>query len=775
MLERFRQNKKVWLGAAFLELVVLVAAAFLYSKREPVFLSFPQETLVYESGESGAYLDRSIGSAYIATEEFTLPKGMYTLRVSYEYSGPVKILVAYTDERYDYNVSGDITATARNSSICDFTVHSADRPMQVRGRLQGDADDSAYLLIRSIEITDSPLALRNFVFRFFLLLLFFDSVAVIVLCRKRLRRWSMQKGESGQIGRALIVLIFVSSIPLMAGYLIEGHDLAFHLMRIEGVKAGLQAGMFPVRIQPNWLNGHGYAVSVFYGDILLYIPAVLRMFGISIQAAYNFYVLLINTATAFVAYYCFSRMSTPKAGLVAAALYTLNIYRLTCVYTRAAVGEYSAMVFLPLILYGLWKVYMLPEDSREHRHSWITIAAGYTGLIVTHMISCEMAALFTVLGCLLLWKKTFRIRNFKVLFTAVGVMLLLNLWFLVPFLDYMASGVYNLNSADAYTDYRLDERTTFPAQLFMNRYAETEGAYSFSRGMAEEMPQTIGFAFFLLAAVWFVIRFEKKEENVKDRWEECLCLAFGLLSLLLTTYLFPYTPLAKAFPFLEFPERSLQYPWRFLSMAGLFFCWFASIFFKKSWLDQTKKQWFAGAILLVAIWQSISYMSGVLNESSPSFVYQEGNMTTMEVMNGEYLPLGSNTEDYVPALTFQEGALQVSAWSGGEDGVHAALANLTQQEQRLEVPLLYYKGYRAHSDGAELTVEPGTSSRITVLIPAGFEGEVSVRFYEPWYWRACEFVSVLTLLGMAVYLWKENGWKIYRHRSLKSEKGTYLQ
>lgn len=758
MAERLRSNKKIWLAIAALEILLICLAGFLYSRREPVELSFTQDDLFYESGERGAYLDRSVSSAYIATEVFTLPKGLYTLRVSYQYSGPVKIFAAYTDERYNYNASGDITATVRNGSICDFAVTSSERPMQIRGRLQQDADDSAYLLITGIEITDSPLALRNFVFRLFLLLLLIDLAALTVLFWKRLRLLPALAGEGGRIGRTLAVLIFVSSIPLMTGYLLDGHDLPFHLMRIEGVKAGLQAGAFPVRIQPNWLNGHGYAASIFYGDLLLYIPAVLRMFGVSIQASYNFYVLLINTATVFLAYFCFSRMSAPKAGLVAAALYTLNIYRLTCIYTRSAVGEYSAMVFLPLVLYGLWKVYMLPEDSREHKNSWITIAAGYTGLIVTHMISCEMAALFTALACLLLWKKTFRLRNFRVLFTSVAVMVLLNLWFLVPFADYMANGVYNLNSPDAYTEYRLDERTTFPAQLFMTEYAETEGAYSFSRGTVEEMPQTIGAAFLLLGIVWFVVRLGKKEENERDRREEGICLTFGLLSLLFTTFLLPYTPLARIFPFLEFPERSIQYPWRFLSMAGVFFCWFAAIFFKKSWLDGAKKQWMAGALLLVAFWQGLSYMSGVLNETSPFFIYQEGNLTSMEVSNAEYLPYGSDVNDYVPMPTYDPGVLQVSAWNSAEDGVHVTLANLTGQEQKIEVPLVYYKGYHAWADGEELATEPGTSSRITVRIPSGFEGEILVGFREPWYWRICEAVSLLMLLGIVVRLGKEYGW-----------------
>ena len=37
------------------------------------------------------------------------------------------------------------------------------------------------------------------------------------------------------------------------------------------------AGQFPVRMHFSSLDGAGYPVSIFYGDILLYIPAVMTV------------------------------------------------------------------------------------------------------------------------------------------------------------------------------------------------------------------------------------------------------------------------------------------------------------------------------------------------------------------------------------------------------------------------------------------------------------------------------------------------------------------
>ena len=57
-------------------------------------------------------------------------------------------------------------------------------------------------------------------------------------------------------------------------------------------------------------------------------------------------------------------------------------------------------------------------------------------------------------------------------------------------------------------------------------------------------------------------------------------------------------------------------------------------------------------------------------------------------------------------------------------------------------------------DDEEMTVtlelEDGTHFDIRVLIPAGFEGELTVRFQPPWYWRMGELISLLSLSGITV-------------------------
>ena len=82
MAERLRKNKKIWLVIAAMEILLVCLAGFLYSRREPVELSFTQDDLVYDSGEPGFYIDTT--GSRITTPEFTLPRGMYTVTIQYE-------------------------------------------------------------------------------------------------------------------------------------------------------------------------------------------------------------------------------------------------------------------------------------------------------------------------------------------------------------------------------------------------------------------------------------------------------------------------------------------------------------------------------------------------------------------------------------------------------------------------------------------------------------------------------------------------------------------
>ena len=758
MLSKIKSGKLLWCLVIIVELAVIFIAYFSYSRGEVVEFNYTQDDLLYDTGGSGYYLDKSYNYSYIQTRDIILPKGWYTLDVQMEYADELttRLEVLYADDDTQSSIADTIPLRGSNIISYDFGIEHSDRPIYVRARLSGDAQEGDYVLLRNVSIAAAPYNTRYFMFNIVVAWLVIDGLLLLYCYRDK---FHMDK-RTGIHVKILFALILISSIPLMAEHLFDMHDIQFHLMRIEGLKDGLQAGMFPVKIQPGWLGGHGYAVSVFYGDIFLYIPAILRMFGIPIQIAYKFYVLIVNAATVLISYHCFSKMGGSQTGLICTIVYSLNIYRLCCIYTRGAVGEYTAMIFMPLLLYGLWRVYTLPEDSKEHGRSFIPITFGCTGVLLSHMISVEITALFVILTAIILWKRTFSRKTFGVLIKSVIITVCLNLWFLVPFLDYMVSGTYVINNPDSYNAYAIEDAGTFPAQLFMVDYSVTSASEDTDKGIGLEMPLTVGLASIAVIFGWFLFCLGKKEINKTEKRTEYLAVFLCLLSLFMTLCLFPYTPLIKIIPIIKMPVRSFQFPWRFLTMAAVLLSYLLCLILKKDWIDIKKRTLFAGFLVVLSLWQGLSYMSMTLNDSETIHPIQSGDVDNNYVHGAEYIPFDLEKgiksdfkQYYIDRLTYDEDAVSIQDWHRDNYAVEVSLINNTDIIKQVEVPLLLYKSYRAISNSGErLQISPGTSYRISVAVPKGFNGSFRVEFKEPWYWRMCEILSFITLMGIVFYI-----------------------
>lgn len=116
-----------------------------------------------------------------------------------------------------------------------------------------------------------------------LIFLLFLLDVLLYLRQRRVFDRMPEKERSVLFG--LVCVWFISSLPLFVNYMVRGYDFEFHMMRIEGLAKGLMSGQFPVKLQPGWMNGYGYPVSVMYGDLLLYLPALLRILGFTLQAS----------------------------------------------------------------------------------------------------------------------------------------------------------------------------------------------------------------------------------------------------------------------------------------------------------------------------------------------------------------------------------------------------------------------------------------------------------------------------------------------------------
>ena len=300
--------KKKWyiLGAEVL--CIILYGLYLLVNYSGISSSFTGDELSVRktTGEvtQSNYFDKSFGDeSIIVSPNIQLDKGVYVFTVNYTATEYVKAGIAYVMPRDNKKIIFEVPLSSTKEKITYQFV--ADEACQVYSyaRLTGDAGEDTYAIIDSVEVVQKNISVIREIA--ILAAFFFLLNAFLVFCLYY-KRLSSNKEKIIAIG--LLLLTFVINIPLYQELVVDCIDLPFHLMRIEGLYEGLMGGQFPVKLQPGWLNGYGYAVSVFYGDILLYFPAFLRVLGFTLSEVFKAYAFCINIATVLVAYYCFQNI-----------------------------------------------------------------------------------------------------------------------------------------------------------------------------------------------------------------------------------------------------------------------------------------------------------------------------------------------------------------------------------------------------------------------------------------------------------------------------------
>lgn len=729
-----------------------MAAAVIWSvnhfQKNTVVWNYGQDDFqrIAGEGDNGFYLDTgedNFKDSRIGLSGLEIPGGSYQVDLKYQSKGRAHLEIYYAHRGNDYNLSGNVMLEPPETrKVLNLTVNEDKGPFMITGRLNSECMGGDYLLFSEMTISRTFLSYRLGIFRLFLCMLLADIL--LYFFSKRNEILIPPEKRAIIVGVAAIALI--ATIPFMTNYLFAQQDVAFHLNRIEGIKDGLaEAKDFPVRIQPQWINGHGYPVSVFYGNFWLYFPALLRIAGVSVQNSYKLFILLINLATAWVSYFCFCKMSgSCKTGLAGAAIYTLNLYRLTNIYVRGALGELIAMTFFPIVLFGLWHIFTQEPEKLKEDRVWLLLSFGYLGILFSHLISYEMLGLLTVFICIFQIKKVFVKKRFLALFKAFLGIVIGGMWYWVPLLKYMQLD-FVASMMGEFNVRRQEERGIFWAQFFTTRYNVSGESLAIAEGIAGEMPLTLGIAFLLIlmAAVYVSVCHWKEIENKKEWIMNLVLTAFFMW---ICTKDFPFGWLGQKAEVLQLLIARLQYPWRFLGVTALLSVWTFIIILSGSRIEDRLKRIFSVVVCTVLLINSMDFMSEVMNNMQVCRIYDGGALSSFEVSGGEYMYNGYNMNDYVSEITDVGEGIIVSEWERGGNEVTLTAVNTSADEQTLELPVIRYEGYHTEDirTGGELPLSDGKSHRAVLHLPGGYSGSISVRFDEPWYWRLAELVSLIS-------------------------------
>lgn len=734
-----KHRKKVMTVIGTMEVVILAICAswiFRFSKTDldVELKDWKSDYILFENDEWNVQAEElSSGEIDLLYGPYTsIEKGAYTVNIFYECEEDQEVLV-YANAGNDYFLKANKVTLCKNlkSLSYDFEVTKDIENLEIVVKYNGNG---AFKITDISIASNSNILKRGFVYLF----IFFAIIDILVIFYKQIY---LKKN----IIFSILGITFLTSIPLFNKGLYGGHDGMFHLMRIEGIATELQHGNFPARIQSLWMDGYGYPVSVYYGDLLLYFPALLRLAGFPVTVCFKSYMLMINFLTTVISFFCFKKISKKKnISLVMTLVYMTASYRLINVYIREAVGEFTAMMFLPIIAASIYGIYAEKENEwKNYRKNALLLALGMVGLIGTHILSTEMVCITLLLIVIVFIKKTITKNVIRVYVLAVAETILLSLFFLVPFLDYYVNCKVNINNTINIVktiQYGGGYLTQYFA-FWQNIYGENSAAM----GKRFQMTPGMGLMVTLIAALAVWCR-GKANKQIK------LLTLFSIFFLYMASNLFPWDFIAQYSKVGNYLAQ-VQFPWRYLEIAVIFLTLLLGELLKvmPENLSGVSKEAIHTVIYGICIFTMCSFASGYCNELSVVNYYDTAELNTKRIHGGaEYLLVGtdrnslsneiiSKNVDHVEVIERVGNYIKLSCDAGTAEGT-------------IELPLYNYKGYQVTDEyGNEYAIWNGTNNVIGFTLPADFSGVVTVQFIEPWYWKCAMYISILGLLGIAIF------------------------
>ena len=566
----------------------------------------------------------------------------------------------------------------------------------------------------------------------------------------------------------LILLVVLISYPALFMDMAKGHDLDFHLMRIEGIRGDVSLSNFPVRMQSPWIDGYGYPVSILYGDLFLYLPAFFRFLRIPIMPAYRLFVLCINSATVAIAYNSFRViLKRREAAVFAATLYATAAYRLVDEYVRSAVGETLTIVFLPAVLACISVIYT-SDEARTRWKAAVILAFVFTSITCAHTLTTSMLLVVLAPGVIIslfvFCKKGDRLRRFWNIFGAGVITVFLAAFFIVPFLDfYLNADIgFALDKGENIQGEGLILRDFFnffcdPFKTFRDDIQKTPGIAL--------MTVLICAAAYLVMCLAGRIRRSSGGENhvvgvfVNHRrivFEFC----FALVLLFMTSRLFPWdfieynVPFGGLFIAIEFPMRYLAFAIVFLALlGGELLLGLSEKFVNKGLTQRRVLRLICAAFVGMCVFNVVN-----LCVYTPRFEKKANFMNVEDLGRWDYyamdFQLKNTSVDDLDLGVKYEGLLSFEVVS--RDSNDWMIACVTGPDYGwVQFPVFAYPYYRAEDvqdPSVQFEIHEGGNRTVGVLLPANWSGILHMYWKEPVFWRVCEIISFITFAACVIFL-----------------------
>lgn len=499
-------------------------------------------------------------------------------------------------------------------------------------------------------------------------------------------------------------------------------DNRFHMMRIEGLYQSFQRHNYFPALNMSFMDGFGYASSIFYSDFLIYPAVFLKLLGYSTAQATAYYYLILNFLTFVVAFLCFYKVQRKYwNSLVFSFLYTLSTYRLYDLTFRHDLGEIGAFLFLPIAILGIYEIFY-----GDRKRNWLFLAFGMTGIIYSHALSPVLVAIFIVIIML------FQIPELKLhpkrLLSLVWAAIcsgLLSIGYFLPMLEQL-------------------KHTTF--QLTESKSILVKGSYSLKNSVLWSIDNVINKANIGLVLLIACIIIVFSANKIKNKAVKHFAI-IGALTFICSSSVFPWIIFDKTI------FKVIQYTWRFDMMATILL----AIFVASDPLDILKFKSAKALLVVFVMALSISSSYRLVQTASAALVpYSEYNKVYPYSIGGgkEYVPAGTDTDllmstPHEPSVI--SGKVKITNFT--QDGSRITFDFKDAKNTQVNLPILGYYGYQSkESTGKVSKVTMDKKHNNLAKVTLNGKGKLVVDYYKTSVQKNAHRFSAVALVVMLVVM-----------------------
>lgn len=553
----------------------------------------------------------------------------------------------------------------------------------------------------------------------------------------------------------ILIVATLMCYPLFRDSFFSSHDGDFHMARSFGTLEQIRNGN-SIFVIARYSHNLGFAWNLFYPPVSTFISAFFELLSGDVAIGMKCFIFLTYFLSGISMFKLVNDIyKDKKAAIIASVIYMTAPYRILNTYTRLAVGEMASFIFIPMIFRG---VYYILNEKMDKKYIFIF---GTILLLLSHNISTLLVFILGFILVCLNIKKIFANKK-TILWPLIGsliIIVLSVLFFEIPLIETKMGAEYEVfRYGKMYSRTSVMGHALNPLQLLFRNADGTDSSMYFCIGL----PILIG----LILTLFY---YKKNKDKELYRY----FLLVGVISLISSTFIFPWIMMPSII-------LMIQFPWRLLEIVIFALAIIAGINFS-SLINSFNKKWIKygiiSLIILISSGYALTFTKNIEYKVADNNLFLEEEIidTKNHVSRYssflEYWPQKAiKNIDYInrrdQKVLITDGEAKISNESKVNGVLDFDIDNV-YDDTTLELPYLYYKGYVVRftdNNGNKKVIDcyENEMGLVSIKLKSGDTGHIEVKYEMTKLHKICLCISLTTMTMYIGYL----GYNLIKKRKI---------